>query len=449
MKVIQIKKGLQIPLQGKPVQDIYQGPSIRHIAVLGQDYIGLKPSVAVEKGEKVKKGQLLFTDKKNPGVKFTAPASGTVEIINRGAKRKFESLVLTLSNDDSITFPTLEGRKPEEVDPDFIRSIMIESGMWCCLRTRPYGKIPSITTQPASLFVTAIDTQPLAADPLVIINEYPGAFKLGLQLLARLIKKPVYLCLGKDAHKTFPDIDAANSYEFHGPHPAGLASTHIHHLDPIHPEKTAWHIGYQDVISLGKLFTDGQIFTERIISLAGPGVKEPCLLKTHIGADISELCENLIKAGDTRIISGSVLNGHVAKNSHGYLGQFNNQISVIYEGSGRGLFSWLSPGLNRFSILPLFLSSLIKQKSFAMNTAEWGGQRAIFPAGTYERVMPLDIIITALLKSLAIGDPEKSQSLGCLELIEEDLALCTFVCPGKNNFSPMLRDILTKIEAGE
>jgi Na+-transporting NADH:ubiquinone oxidoreductase subunit A len=449
MKTIQIKKGINIPLQGAPAQTIQQGPTIRHIALLGQDYLGLKPGMVVQEGDRIKKGQLLFTDKANPGIKFTAPACGIVKKIIRGPKRKFNSLVIAIDGDDSLSFPSLADYKDKEITADSIKDILTESGMWRCFRTRPFGRIPAVNSQPSSLFVTAIDTNPLAADPLLVIKKYSEAFSIGLQMLSQMLDKPVYLCLGPGGNALFHDIPKIISYEFHGPHPAGLPSTHIHFLDPVHSGKTVWHIGYQDVIAIGKLFQDGVLFSERIISLAGPGALKPCLLKTHIGADITELCSGNVQEGDIRFISGSVLNGDRVDDTHGYLGHFHNQVSLLFEGNGRGFLSWLSPGLNRFSTLPLFLSSLVPGRSFAMNTAEWGGRRAIFPLGTYEKVMPLDIMITVLLKSLAVGDTTKSKTLGCLELIEEDMALCSFVCPGKNNFGPMLRNVLARIEAGE
>lgn len=300
---------------------------------------------------------------------------------------------------------------------------------------------------PASLFVTAIDTAPLAPDPQIILAEHRADFSLGLNILHHFLAVPLNLCVAENFEAEEIDTEQLNLFSFSGPHPAGLPSTHIHFIDPVHAEKEVWHICYQDVISIGHLFRTGRISTERIISLTGPGVSNPILARTRIGASIPELCQGVLSAAaDYRILSGSVLDGRHAIGPHAYLGRYHRQVSVIPEGSGRGFLSWFMPGKDRFSVTRLFLSSFLPEKKFPMNCAVWGGKRAIFPLGTYEKVMPLDIVAISLLKSLAVGDIEKSEALGCLELVEEDLALCSFVCPGKNNYGPMLRNILNIME---
>lgn len=446
MKTFTLTRGLDIPITGDPEQTIRKGARITQVAVTGDDFVGMKPTMAVKEGEKVATGQLLFTDKKNEGVRFTAPGCGTVVSVKRAAKRKFEAVIIDLDGDEAVSFTKADIDHSLSLSADQIQSILVESGLWCSLRTRPYGKIPALDARPNSLFVTAMDTSPLAADPTVIIDQYKEEFGLGLKILKNLVGKPIYLCLAakdKVAHGDAPEVEAC---EFIGPHPAGLPSTHIHFIDPVSEKRQVWQISYNDVISMGHLFTTGTLLTERVISLAGPAVKKPGLITTRIGASLKEICQGELEAGDNRIISGSILAGRRARDVHGYLGYYHRQVSVLVDGSGRGFFSWASPGGDRFSIKPVFISALNRAKKFAMNTAVWGGKRAIFPLGTYEEVMPLDIIPITLLKSLAVGDTEKSQALGCLELIEEDLALCGFVCPGKNNFGPMLRDVLTEIE---
>lgn len=447
MKKYHCRQGLDIPLQGSPEQIIRPGHDTFHAALIGDDYIGLKPTMLVSEGDSVKLGQPVFTDKKNEGVIFTSPGSGTVLEINRGAKRKFESLVIELSGNDAVIFPSLADRDITDVEPEEIRQTLIDSGLWCSFRTRPYGKIPRIDATPSSLFVTAIDTTPLAADPFVVIRSRRDDFYLGLKILGRFLPVTLNLCLAGDIKISGLNIENIDICTFSGPHPAGLPSTHIHLVDPVHADKEVWHICYQDVIAIGHLFRHGLLSTERTISLAGPGVKIPTLIRTHIGASIYELCAGLLfSSKKQRILSGSVLDGRPADTVHAYLGRYHRQISVVPEGSGRGFLNWMKPGRDRFSGTRLFLSSLARRRKFPMNTAAWGGRRAIFPLGSYEKVMPLDIIATSLLKSLAMGDAEKTEALGGLELIEEDLALCTFVCPGKNDYGPMLRDILTTIE---
>jgi Na+-transporting NADH:ubiquinone oxidoreductase subunit A len=295
--------------------------------------------------------------------------------------------------------------------------------------------------------VTAIDTAPLAADPAVIIKEYKDDFCLGLEILRQFLPVPLNLCLADGFDVSGLPSEGINYYSFSGPHPAGLPSTHIHLIDPVHTKKQVWQICYQDVIGIGHLFRTNLLMTERIVAVGGPGVKKPTLRRTHSGALIEQICTGQLDLSTVyRVISGSVLEGRHAAGIYAYLGRYHRQVSVIQEKNGRAFLNWIMPGKERFSATGLFLSSLLPKKKFSMITAAWGGQRVIFPLGTYERVMPLDIMATSLLKSLAVGNTEKSSALGCLELIEEDLALCSFVCPGKNDYGPMLRDILTTIE---
>ncbi len=447
MSVIKIKKGLDLPIQGTPQQIIPQGNtnSVRQVALLGDDYPGLKPTMAVQEGDLVKTGQLLFTDKTTQGLRFTSPGCGKIAAIERGPKRRFEAIIITLDGDDKIKFQGLDNRQATDLTPEEIRSTLIESGLWTAIRSRPYGKTPAVDAHANALFITAIDTLPLAADPELIIAKYSDDFQLGVQILDALTPKTT-VCIAQGQIDPAQDLPAIHSQEFSGPHPAGLPSTHIHFLDPVHSSKTVWHINYQDVIAVGHLFRTGYLTTKRIISLAGPSTKRPRLITTRLGANITEICQNEITTTEACLISGSVLSGRRAEKTVNFLGRYHLQINAIQDNAGRGLFSWLRPGMDKFSITGLFLSHFIPTKTFSMPTATWGGHRAIFPLGTYERVMPLDIIATALLKSLSNNDTENAQELGCLELIEEDLALCAFVCPGKNNFGTMLRTVLTQIE---
>jgi Na+-transporting NADH:ubiquinone oxidoreductase subunit A len=450
MKSIQIRKGLDLPISGKPEQKVRQGSLVNHVALVGDDYIGMKPTMLVDVGDRVKTGQLLFSDKKNKGVTFTSPGCGEVIAINRGAKRKFESLVINLAGEDNIRFLDPSDLAVESTSPEEIRKLLIDSGMWTSFRTRPYGKIPPVDSSPASLFITAIDTSPLAPNPQVIIALSPEEYQLGLRIVRRLFEEvPTHYCTGRVKLLPAEESSTIEHWSFQGPHPAGLPSTHIHFIDPVHEDRTVWHIGYQDVIALGHLFTTGYLQTEKIVSLAGPAVNNPSLITTRVGASLPELCEQETSQESLRILSGSVLSGREATGNYTFLGRYHNQVSLLKESNGRSFCNWLRPGADRFSIKPLFLSALQKQLSLPFNTALWGGKRAIYPLGTYDQVMPLDIIATSLLKALATGDTEKSKDLGCLELIEEDLALCGFVCPGKNEFGTALRQVLTAIERGD
>jgi Na+-transporting NADH:ubiquinone oxidoreductase subunit A len=318
--------------------------------------------------------------------------------------------------------------------------------LWTALRTRPYSKIPALESEPHSLFVTAIDTNPLAADPAVVIGQSGAEFAAGLDVLAKLTKGPVYVC--QEAGKVLPGgTDGRLSVqEFAGIHPAGLPGTHIHFLDPVGPGRSVWFIGYQDVIAIGHLFAHGNLMTERVVALGGPGIGRPRLLRTVLGADLDELTAGELREGDQRVISGSLFSGRAALSPVGYLGRYHVQVSVLPEDRTRHLFGYLTPGVNKHSVFPIYLSSLLRRKELRFTTTTNGSPRAMVPIGTFESVMPLDILPTQLLRSLLVGDLEAAIDLGCLELDEDDIALCTYACPGKYEYGPVLRDVLTQIE---
>ncbi len=458
MKYFSIAKGLDLPLAGSPKQQILDGPKVRFVALTGSDFVGMKPTLAVNVGDSVKLGQLLFEDKKNPGVKHTAPAAGTVREIRRGEKRVFQQILIECAEkEDCIDYAKYADSALLSLDSQKIRDQLVESGLWTALRTRPYSRVPSPGSTPNSIFVTAIDTQPHAPDPEIVIAEKTEEFLSGLKVLSRLGGKKVYLCKKPLANIPGGDdsdqkIDGVETALFEGPHPAGLPGTHIHFLDPVGGQKTVWHIGYQDVIAIGRLFTTGRLSTERVIALAGPKVKEPVLLRTRLGACLNELVEGRLKPGPNRVISGSVLSGRTALGDAVEkeaelpgLGRYHQQISVIDETVDAELFGWVLPGIRKFSLTRTVLSSVLPRIPFRMKTGTMGGHRAVFPVSQFEQVMPLDIMPVFLFQSLEVGDIEKSEALGCLELDEEDLALCTFADPGKNDYGASLRKMLDEL----
>ncbi len=443
--MITIKKGLNLPISGSPEQAIRDGNAITEVALLGEEYVGMRPSMKVREGDVVKKGQVLFEDKKNPGVVFTAPASGTVTAIHRGAKRVLQSVVIKIEGNEQITFEKYTTEQLNQLTSEQVRQNLQASGLWTALRTRPFSKVPAVDATPVSIFVNAMDTNPLCADPQVIVQQSAQAFEAGLTVLSRLHEGKVYLCKAANASIPSPSIANLDVKEFAGPHPAGLSGTHIHFIDPVSATKFVWYINYQDVIAVGKLFTTGELDVSRVVSLAGPQVKNPRLVRTVLGANLSQLTANEVKDGENRVISGSVLSGAKAAGPVDYLGRYALQVSVLEEGREKEFLGWIMPGANKYSLSRTVLGHFSK-KLFNFTTALNGGERAMVPIGAYERVMPLDIIPTLLLRDLAAGDTDSAQALGCLELDEEDLALCTFVCPGKNEYGPLLRQALDKIE---
>ncbi|ESS73419.1 Na(+)-translocating NADH-quinone reductase subunit A [Methyloglobulus morosus KoM1] len=445
-----IKKGLDIPIMGQPEQVIGKANAVKSVAVLGMDYVGMKPTMMVNEGDKVKLGQVLFEDKKNPGVVFTSPGSGVVKNINRGEKRVLQSVVIELDGSEQESFAKFKETELAKLDAEKVKANLIKSGLWTTLRTRPYGKIPTIDSKPKSIFVTAIDTRPLAADPAVIIKDRSKDFANGLVVLSRLSEGKTYVCKAKGAEITVGDNSPAVVAEFSGPHPAGLPSTHIHFLDPVNVDKFVWYIDYQAVLAIGALFTTGKLNVERVVSLAGPTVKKPRLVRTRVGANTDDLIAGeLLSDVESRVVSGSVLHGHQAKDWAAFLGCYHLQVSALQEGRAREFFGWIVPGKDKYSALDVYIKSRQDRKAnrkFPFTTNRNGSNRAIVPVGIYETVMPMDILPTPLLKSMIVGDTDQAQLLGCLELDEEDVSLFTFVDPGKHDFGPVLRANLTKIE---
>ncbi|WP_333010005.1 Na(+)-translocating NADH-quinone reductase subunit A [Kluyvera sichuanensis] len=444
--MIKITKGLDLPIAGLPDGQRIDDVTVTRVAVKGEEYIGLRPSMAVQEGDRVAKGQLLFEDKKIPGVRFTAPASGIVSAIHRGERRVLQSVVIDIDGDDAVTFNAYAPDELATLPREAVAAQLIESGLWTAMRTRPFSKTPAPGTEPAAIFVTAMDTNPLAADPQPIILAQRDAFNAGLTVLTRLTDGKVHVCQGSGGKLGGHPQGQVTFNQFSGPHPAGLVGTHIHFLEPVGLSKQVWHLNYQDVIAYGKLFLDGVLWTERIIALGGPQVKQPRLLRTCIGADLDAMLAGELHDGENRVLSGSVLNGTQAVGPHAFLGRFHLQVSVLKEGRDKELLGWVAPGRDKFSITRTTLGHFLKKKLFNLSTDTHGGERAMVPIGSYERVMPLDILPTVLLRDLLAGDTDSAQALGCLELDEEDLALCTYVCPGKYEYGPVLRRVLTQIE---
>lgn len=441
--MIEIKPGLDLPIKGSPRQEIGKAAAITRVALLGSDYPGMKPTMLVKQGDVVKLGQPLFADKKNEGVQFTSPGSGTVVEINRGERRVFQSIVIEL--DDTIAGVSFKAyNNLASLSRTTVVEELVKSGLWPAIRRRPYEKIPSINSIPHSIFVNAMDTNPLAGDQSIAIARQPTAFVDGISVISKLTEGKVFVCRGPDASFNAGTAEVAI---FSGKHPAGLVGTHIHHLDSVGEGKEVWHLSAQDIIAIGYLFKEGELSSERVISLAGPSVVNPRLVVTRVGASLHELTADELVTGSHRVVSGSILGGRTASGVLGYLGRYHQQVSVLEEGTERVPFGWLSPGTNKHSVMGIYLSKLMPNKLVDYTTNTNGSPRAMVPVGAYEKVMPLDILPTQLLRSLIVGDTDMAVKLGALELAEEDLALCTYVCPGKYEYGPILRDNLTTIES--
>jgi Na+-transporting NADH:ubiquinone oxidoreductase subunit A len=448
--VHRISKGLDIPLAGEPQQTIEPARPVARVALCGADYHGMRPTLLVKEGDRVLRGQPLFEDKKNPGVLYTAPAAGTVAAVNRGEMRVFQSLVIDVADDDGpdaqLAFSQYQPRLVASLDAASVKALLVESGMWTALRARPFSRVPAPDSSPHSIFVTAIDTRPHAPRVPVVLAGRDADFAAGLAALAKLGAR-IFLCRATGSALPGETTAGVQVEEFAGPHPAGTVGLHIHLLDSVHEHKTVWHIGYQDVAAIGHLFLTGRLDVDRVIALAGPGVARPRLLRTRLGASTDNLTRGELKPGDLRIITGSVLEGRTAPGAiHGYLGRYDQQLSVLVEGRERELFGWIVLGREKFSISHVVLGALAGDRKLALTTSANGSPRPMVPTGAYERVMPMDILATFLLRALLTDDVERAEALGVLELDEEDLALCTFVCAGKFEYGPLLRKMLAHIE---
>ena len=448
MGVHTIRKGLDLPITGAPKQEVHDGTVVGRVALMAADYPYMKPKMHVAVGDKVKIGQPLFDDRKANAVQFTSPAAGTVSAVNRGAKRALVSVVIeveeTGGTEDNHNFEAYKADVP--LDGDAVRALLYESGLWTALRARPHDRVPSSDESCASIFVTAMDTRPLSGDPVVALAGREDDFAAGLGVLEHLTDGPVYVCKQAGATLGVGDAQKVQVAEFEGKHPAGLVGTHIHALDPVSRGKTVWHIGAQDVAAIGHLFRTGTLDVNRVVALGGPLVKNPRLLNTRIGACTTMLTNGEVVDGESRVVAGSVLMGRTAMSAEeGYLGRYHTQLSVLSEYREREFLGWLKPGGNIFSTTRAFLSGLFPSKQYDFNTTTNGSHRAMVPIGMFEKVMPLDVMPTFLLRALVVDDLERAEALGALELVEEDLSLCSFVSPGKEDFGVALRRNLTDI----
>jgi Na+-transporting NADH:ubiquinone oxidoreductase subunit A len=450
-----IRKGLDLPLAGAPVQRIAHAEPVSQVAALGADLPGLRPALAVQPGDRVERGQLLYADRRQPECRVTAAAAGTVRAIHRGERRSFVSLVIDVADDDAsqacVDFASLP-RDAGRADAAALRALLVESGLWCALRARPFGRVPAADAQPAALFVTAIDTRVHAPDPQVVLAGREADFAAGLAALERSVapEVPVYLCVSAGSAIAAGAGSRAARHEFAGPHPAGLPGLHIHQLHPVGAARSAWHIGYADVAAIGHLLNTGGLDVERVVSLAGPAVKNPRLLRTRLGASLTELCRGELAPGELRVLSGSALDGRRAMDeADAFLGRLHAQVCALAEGRERELFGWIAPQRAKYSVWNVVagrFAALRPGAGLPLSTSTNGGERAMVPIGSYERVLPMDIVATHLLRALITGNAERAVALGALELDEEDLALATFVCPGKTDYGPLLRRLLDRVE---
>lgn len=446
-----LKKGLDLPIVGQPV---FKQPravrSVSHVGVLGRDAPGLKLRPAVKEGDAVLCGDPLLFDKDRPEIKLTAPGSGVVKAVTRGDRRVLLSVSVILSKEESFkSFASYAPEKIADLSAEKIKDQLCESGLWVRFRERPFNLVPDPNIQPAALFITATDTNPLALDPAYVLNENRETFARGCVLLSRLLPDvPIHLCASPDVgldEETLPE-----SFEIHtfsGKHPAGNAGTHMHFIHSPRRETPVWQIGWQDILHIAELFTDGRLPTERYVAVGGDGILVPGLTRLRVGADVRETIHPLIKGmgNGWRVISGSVFSGGAVTPEEPFLSARDDQISVINAEEERPFMGWLLPRLKRFGMTRLWWLQKLTAP-FPFSALAHGSPRALVPIGLYEKVMPLDLLATPLARSLLVADTERAEELGALELAPEDVALMSFVCPAKINYSRLLEETLTRLE---
>ncbi|MCF4098374.1 Na(+)-translocating NADH-quinone reductase subunit A [Maritalea mediterranea] len=410
---IRVRGGLPLPPVGSPVNGTTEVATTERVALLGADYPGMRARILVDQGDIVEAGAPLFEDRGKPGLRGTAPVSGKVLQINMGAKRRLSSIVLAANNEAPLRFDVSRANSN-----DGVRALMQETGLWTSFRTRPFDRVPSIEGKAAAIFVTATDTYPNAPNPRHVLAGQENIFTRGLAALKHLTQGKLYLCqnAGAALAEADPQIVIVN---VSGHHPAGLVGTHINRLHPPTRQGPVWHIGYQDVLALGKVLTEGHLISVRTITLTGEGLRQPRQLQVPMGADLHALARREMTPGQKRILSGPVIVGRECQ----FLTRYHLQATV----------------LNAKAVAP-------RHWFFAALRAA-AVPEAFVPTEALERALGPKLHVVPLLRALSIGDAETAARLGCLQLAEEDLALATYVTGGEIDFGMRLRSVLDVLEA--
>lgn len=430
-KVIKLKKGLDIQLKGKAEQMVQRAEKVTRYALKPTDFRSLTPKLAVKVGDVVKAGDVLFVDKATPDIKFTTPISGVVEFINRGERRKL--LEVVVKSDTEIQYKDFGKAEISKLKRADIVARLLDSGVWPFIKQRPYDIIANPSDTPKAIFVSAFDSAPLAPNYEFVLSNEEKNLQTGFDCLQKLCNKNVNLnCWGNNAaNSVFSKMKNVEINYFAGPHPCGNVGVQIHHLNPINKGETVWTVNIQDVAIIGRLFNEGYFDARKVIALTGSEVSKPQYYQTILGASVQELLNGkLNNVVDQRIISGNVLTGSkVEKN--GFLGYYDNQLTIIPEGNHYEFLGWAAPGFNKFSASKLFPSFLCPKKQYSLDTNYHGERRAFVVSGQYEKVFPMDIYPVYLLKACLAQDIDQMEQLGIYEVAPEDMALCEFVCTSK------------------
>lgn len=438
-KVIKIKKGLNISMLGTAEKIIKKAEQADYYAIKPTDFNGIRPKLLVKIGDKVKAGSSLFFDKFQPSVQFTAPVSGEITEIKRGERRVIQEIVIKA--DDAIDYEKFEVKDPSGLSRDQIVEILQKSGLWPALRQRPYSTIANANDNPKAIFISAFDSAPLAPDMDYIVKDCESCFQKGIDVLSKLTDGKIHININADypAAETFTKAKGVQVNKFTGPHPSGNVGVQINKLDPINKGEIVWYTYPQEIIAIGRLFNEGIYDATKIIALTGSEIKNPKYYKLINGASIKNIISDNINDGELRYISGNVLTGSkIAKD--GYVGYYDNQVTVIPEGKYHEFFGWATPGFKKYSASRAVLSWLIPGRKYKLDTNMHGGERAYVMTGEYEKVFPMDIYPVQLIKSILVEDIDKMEQLGIYEVDEEDFALCEYVCTSKIEVQSIIRN---------
>ncbi|MBS3775961.1 MAG: Na(+)-translocating NADH-quinone reductase subunit A [Bacteroidales bacterium] len=437
-KVHKIKRGLNIPLIGKAEKVIRNAEPARYYGVKPIDFQGMRTKLLAWPGDRVKAGTSLFYNKLQPHVKMPSPVSGKVAEVNRGERRKI--LEVVIEPDSQMEYEDFGKGEPRDMSRDGVVDKLTKSGLWTFIRQRPYSISANPEDDPKAIFVSGFDTAPLAPDNDFILKGENEDFQRGIDALSKLTSGKIHLNLNSD----YPPSDVFTKAKglqinwFTGPHPAGNVGVQINRIDPINQGDLVWYVYPQDIITIGRLFGKGIYDASKVIGLTGSEVKKPIYYRLLRGASIENLVKDHVEPGNLRCISGNVLTGKKI-NSEGYLGFFDNQVTVIPEGNYHEFLGWAKPGFNKYSTSRTFFSWLQPKRRYRLDTNIHGGERAYVISGEYEKVFPMDIYPVQLIKAIMIEDIELMEKLGIYEVDEEDFALCEFVCTSKTPVQPIIR----------
>ncbi len=439
-KPVKISRGLDIPINGKVKlsEKKTENPSL--CALKPTDFHGVRPKVVAKPGMQVKAGSVVYYNKFFPEVKFCSPVSGEVIDIIRGEKRKILEIIIKpdgKQNTETFDIPDINDAKAED-----IKSVMLESGLWPLIVQRPFGIIPPPVDSPDAVFVSLFNTAPLAPDMDFVLKDQINDLQTGAEVIHKLTGKNTHFSLSvKSDDNLYKNIPHAEFHYFKGPHPAGNVGTQINKIRPLNKNEIIWTLKPQDLAAIGRFFREKSYNPWRKIAFAGSELKETFYATVLPGASLKHIVEQYRTQDNVRMIGGDVLTGSKLSDN-AFLGYHDDMISVIPEGNYYELLGWAKPGFNKYTASRNYFSWLIPGKKYRLDTNYHGGHRAYVMTGEYEKVCPLDIYPLYLIKACMTEDIDKMEELGIYEVLEEDLALCEYVCTSKTEVQKILRESL-------